>query len=118
MRHASIFALSSSWEGFGNVIVEALATGTPVVVTDCPGGPAEIIGNGRHNRLVPVDDSDAMARAMENLILSPPPRENVIEEAERFSATIIADQYLEIFGLDDPSAGNKSGTCIHSSCLD
>lgn len=108
MRHASIFALSSSWEGFGNVIVEALATGTPVVATDCPGGPAEIIGNARHSRLVPVDDSDAMANAMESLILSLPPRESMIKEAERFSATVIAEQYIQVFGLDNPRAGNMS----------
>jgi glycosyltransferase involved in cell wall biosynthesis len=109
MRHASIFSISSSWEGFGNVIVEALATGTPVVATDCPGGPAEILGYGRHGRLVPVDDSDAMAHAMEDLILSPPPRESIIKEAERFSATLIAEQYINIFSLDHPRAGRISG---------
>jgi glycosyltransferase involved in cell wall biosynthesis len=110
MRLASIFALSSSWEGFGNVIVEALATGTPVVATDCPGGPAEILGDSQHNRLVPVDDTDAMARAMESLILSPPPRQEMIKEAERFSATVIAEKYIRIFGLDDSAEGRISGT--------
>lgn len=110
MNHASILALSSSWEGFGIVIVEALATGTPVVATDCPGGPAEILGNGPPGRLVPVGDSAAMARAMESLIIAPPPREIMIKAAERFSATTIADQYLKVFGFANPSGGDTSKT--------
>lgn len=64
MARASVFALSSAWEGFGNVLVEALAVGTPVVSTNCPSGPAEILASGKYGSLVPVGDSQAMAKSI------------------------------------------------------
>jgi glycosyltransferase involved in cell wall biosynthesis len=64
MSRAALFVLSSAWEGFGNVLVEALAAGVPVVATDCNSGPREILEAVRRGRLVQVGDADALAREM------------------------------------------------------
>ena len=65
MARATVFVLSSRWEGFSSVVVEALACGAPVVATDCPHGPAEILDNGRYGRLVPPGDPQALADAVQ-----------------------------------------------------
>ncbi|MGD0631913.1 MAG: glycosyltransferase, partial [Terracidiphilus sp.] len=64
MRRAAVFALSSGWEGFGVVLVEALAMGLPVVSTNCTYGPSEILENGKYGTLVPVGDHEAMAKGL------------------------------------------------------
>lgn len=68
LRRASVFVLSSAWEGLPTVLVEALALGVPIVSTDCPSGPSEILGDGQYGTLVPVGDIEAMAVAMHNAI--------------------------------------------------
>jgi glycosyltransferase involved in cell wall biosynthesis len=96
---ADIFALSSTHEGFGNVIVEALSFGLPVVSTDCPSGPAEILEHGRYGRLVPVGDADALARAMDAALSAPHDREALKRRAADFAPGIAAAKYLAVLGL-------------------
>lgn len=64
MAHSAVLVLSSAWEGFGNVLVEAMAAGTPVVSTNCDSGPAEILANGKYGLLVSVGDVPGMATSI------------------------------------------------------
>jgi len=84
-RKAAVYVLSSAWEGLPNVLIEAMACGSPVVSTDCPSGPAEILDGGRVGRLVPVGDADAMAAAIRAQLDSPPDRQAIIARAREFS---------------------------------
>ena len=100
MSKAAVFVLSSAWEGFGNVLVEAMAVGIPVVSTDCPNGPAEILENGRWGQLVPVGDVDALAAAMAvALDDSTPP--DVARRALAFRADQAVSEYLSTLGLEN-----------------
>ena len=94
--HADCFVLSSLYEGFGNVIVEALATGTPVIATDCPFGPREILADGTYGRLVPPGDPGKLAQAIKK---QPEKGDNGdhtmrIERAQAFDIGDIAARYL------------------------
>ena len=96
---ANLFVLSSDYEGFGNVIVEALATGTPVVSTDCPSGPSEILEGGKWGRLTPVGDVDALAMAMKTALAEEHDPEALKRRAADFSPAIAARKYLDALGL-------------------
>lgn len=101
MHRARGFVLSSAWEGFGNVLVEALATGTPVISTNCPHGPAELLANGEFGTLVPVGDDAALAAAIEQLLQQPKPAmsQALKTHLKQFEIETIADKYLEILEL-------------------
>jgi glycosyltransferase involved in cell wall biosynthesis len=115
MRRADIFVLSSRWEGFGNVLVEAMAMGTPVVSTDCPHGPSEIIEDGQTGLLVPTEDPDALTAALQRLIDDPALRLRLGQagqtRAQDFSATRIGEAYARHFrAIAERVNPNKCGT--------
>ena len=94
---SGFFVLSSGWEGFGNVLIEALGSGASIVTTDCPDGPREIVADGRFGALVPVGDADAMATAIGAMIRNPAARDQQIARAREFSIPIACDQYEAVF---------------------
>lgn len=98
MRRASAFALSSRWEGLGNALIEAMACGAPVVATDCPNGPREILEDGRHGRLVPVGDAASLARALE-ACLDEPPVPSAAVRAGAFGVEAALDGYAGVLRL-------------------
>lgn len=107
MAAADLFVLSSVFEGFGNVIPEAMACGTPVVSTDCPHGPNEIITDGVNGLLTPVGDPGALAEAIVKVLSDERLRKRLAkagqERAQDFTADEIARQYGEV--LDRVLAG-------------
>lgn len=99
MANSDLFVLSSAWEGFGIVLVEAMALGTPVVSTDCHFGPNEILENGRLGPLVTVGDVAGLAMAMKQALFEPVPRDRLMKAALRFSDEVSAKAYAEYMGL-------------------
>jgi glycosyltransferase involved in cell wall biosynthesis len=100
MERAAVFVLSSRYEGFGNVVAEALACGCPVVSTDCPSGPAEILDNGAYGRLVPVGEPAAMAAAISSVLDEPRRPERLRVRGAEFSVGRAAERYLELLHRD------------------
>lgn len=100
MRRADLFAFSSRYEGLGNVLIEALASGTRLVATDCPSGPREILADGRYGRLVPPCEPELLGQAMAAALAEPrPPKQEVEQAVERFAAAPVARRYLEVMGV-------------------
>ena len=98
MRRAALFVLSSRYEGLPNVLIEAMACGTPVVSTDAPFGPAEILEHGRWGRLTPVGDAPALARAIvQTLESNAVPAEALRRRADDFSAERAVAAYDSLF---------------------
>lgn len=95
-RAAGLFVLSSAWEGFGNVIVEAMTAGIPVVSTDCRSGPAEILENGRYGKLVPVGNATALATAILDSLGQVHDETILQARAAEFTPEKIAQKYLEL----------------------
>lgn len=96
LHRADLFVLSSDYEGLPTVMVEALEQGTPVVSTDCPSGPREILEDGKYGTLVPVGDIAALARAMEDALNREHDREALRRRAQDFSVDKAADAYLDL----------------------
>lgn len=96
MARAQVFVLSSRSEGMPNVLIEAMACGTPVVSTDCPHGPREILADGKWGRLVPVGDPKAMAAAILRTLDEVPDRDSLVARARCFSLEPAVDAYERI----------------------
>ena len=94
IKRAKLLILSSDYEGLPTVLIEALSLGVPVVSTDCPSGPREILGALMPDALVPLDDVDALAKAIRSTVATPPAIPKVL--IERFSASSIAQRYLSL----------------------
>ncbi|PLX84694.1 MAG: glycosyl transferase [Desulfuromonas sp.] len=94
MSKASLFVLSSAWEGFGNVLAEAMSVGTPVVSTDCPSGPREMLRGGEVGPLVPVGDVAALAEAMQAVLADPPDGELLKEAVCEYTVENSSRAYL------------------------
>jgi len=96
MVHADVFALSSRWEGLANVLIEALVCGCPVVSTDCPSGPREVLQGGEYGQLVPVGDVEQLAISILKVLDSPPDREKQKHRGSEFSQEKATLEYLAV----------------------
>ncbi len=101
MAHTAVFVLSSKWEGFPNVLLEALACGCPVISTDCPCGPSELLSHGEYGKLVPVGDDEALANGILSILESPPDSDFLIQRAATFSIETIANRYIQVLSQNN-----------------
>jgi glycosyltransferase involved in cell wall biosynthesis len=101
IKKSDIFVHTSLFEGFGNIILEAMACGVPVIATDCPFGPREIINNGENGILVPVSDEGALAKALKMVLENKEARKRFVENAYKrlseFTPEGMVRSYEDVF---------------------
>ncbi len=114
LAQATLFVLPSRWEGFGHVLVEALAAGVPVVSAWAPHGPADILDDGETGLMVPTGNAAALGAAMDRLLIDEGLRWRMVEAgrktAQRFSLPVIAGRYadlIESVAAKNPAGGNS-----------
>lgn len=96
MRQADVLVLSSTTEGLPGVLIQAIAVGCPVVATDCPWGPAEILEGGKWGPLVPMGDPEALAAGIRTALDRPVARHLLVERGRDFSAAASVEQFLDL----------------------
>lgn len=97
MHRSAVLVLTSTFEGFGNVLVEAMAAGIPVVSTDCPVGPREILANGRYGELVPQASAQSVADAIGRALTSPGDVQAAQARAQEFTVERSVCSYRTLF---------------------
>jgi glycosyltransferase involved in cell wall biosynthesis len=95
-KNADLFVLTSDYEGFGNVIVEALSYGLTVVSTDCEGGPREILGDNQFGYLVSVGNVTELSNAMKKALVHPIDKRVLLQRASEFSPEVASSKYIEL----------------------
>ncbi|HHD63370.1 MAG TPA: glycosyltransferase [Desulfobulbaceae bacterium] len=93
---ASLFVLSSRYEGFAGVLLEALSFGVPIISTDCKSRPAEILENGKWGKLVPVENPGLLAKAIDEALESNHASNALKERAKYFAPRVVAQRYLDL----------------------
>ncbi len=99
MAHAGVFVLSSRWEGSPNVLTEAMAIGCPVVATDCPSGPVELLDGGRIAPLVKMGNEEMMADAIVQVLDQPGDKQQLKEAVSEYNRDTSARAYLKILAI-------------------
>jgi glycosyltransferase involved in cell wall biosynthesis len=97
MANADVFVMCSRWESFGNVLVEAMFCGCPVIGANCPGGTREILGDGRFGELIEVDNLSALADAIQHVLDHPEPRSDARARANDFTVEAVCRAYARLF---------------------
>ena len=99
LKNSDQFILASEWEGFGMVVVEALALGTPVIVTDIDSGPKQIIEGGKYGSLVPINSPEKISMKVVSNYNINTDKEYLIMKAKEFDKENISKHYYKaIFG--------------------